>query len=109
MTNRPPIFRQFFVATGFIVAAASCLPWIIADARAATLEDELKRLLEEHPRIAAEHNALLAAKDGIGLARSQFLPVLSVNGDIGHETTDSRGPRTAEFGDLKARRLLGGL
>lgn len=81
------------------VAAASCAAMLCASAGAATLKDELSELLNTHPRLKAEKEAVAAAKSQIRSARSGFLPKLNLSGDFGREVIDtpSQSGTSAEY------------
>ena len=65
-----------------ILAAAVTLP---AVAPAQTLQQELKSVIGEHPRIRAAQAAAGAAGEGVTGAFAGFLPKVAVSGDYGRE------------------------
>ncbi len=56
--------------------------------QAATLEQDLSRLLNSHPRLQAETQTVRAAKAAIDQARSGYLPRLDADASYGYEDTD---------------------
>jgi adhesin transport system outer membrane protein len=66
------------------------LAWVLvcaqpAAAAAESLTDELQGLLETHPEIQAKTKAVNSAEQGIGVARSAYLPTVKVNNSTGPE------------------------
>ncbi|MFT6556760.1 TolC family outer membrane protein [Sneathiella sp.] len=61
-----------------------------SDAIADSLQEDLKYLLENHPKLTAGKQNIVSAEKGIDAAYSGFLPKVSINGDAGWETTDNR-------------------
>ncbi len=53
-----------------------------------TLQEELRRLVAEHPRLKAEDNNVKAAKEGVRGAFANFLPKAGVTGNVGPERVD---------------------
>ena len=72
-----------------------------ASAPARTLGEEMEFMIESSPRLHAASRALRAARDEIGVARSSFLPQVSVSGDLGPEYVDS--PPNGESTELTRR------
>lgn len=56
---------------------------------AQTFEEELARVLAEHPRISAAEQSFKASEEGIDEARAAFLPRVTFSGDTGYEYIDS--------------------
>lgn len=65
-------------------------------ASAQSFEDELARVLSEHPRIRAAEQSLRAAEEGIDGARAAFLPRVTFSGDTGYEFIDSPDRRSIQ-------------
>ena len=63
---------------------------------AQSFEDELERVLSEHPRIRAAEQSLRAAEEGIDGARAAFLPRVTFSGDTGYEHIDSPDRRSIQ-------------
>ncbi|MCH8113099.1 MAG: TolC family protein, partial [Proteobacteria bacterium] len=57
-------------------------------AQGQTLQEELRRLVAEHPRLKAEDNNVKAAKEGVRSAFANFLPKAGVTGNVGPERVD---------------------
>jgi len=56
---------------------------------ASTLEEELAFLLDTHPQLNVSRQGVVSAESGIDAANSGFLPVVTLNGDMGWEKTDN--------------------
>ncbi len=65
-------------------------------ASAATLREELTRLLAEHPRLRAEKHRVASADQQVRRAFAAFLPKLSFAGDAGPEYIDAAGAEQSE-------------
>jgi adhesin transport system outer membrane protein len=65
---------------------------------AAALDEELRYLLQTHPRIKARRSEVAAAAAAIREARAGWLPSVSLSGDAGYNIVDSPG-RRATAGD----------
>jgi len=70
------------------VIASAALAWP-ALAPAQTLQQELKSLLSEHPRIKAAEAAASRDAEGVTSAFSGFLPKVALTGDYGREVIDT--------------------
>lgn len=79
-------------------AVSMSLALASAPADAASLKDELERLLETHPRIAAERSLRDQAQASVEEARGNFLPTVAVNATAGPERVSSG--TTRESGDV---------
>lgn len=75
------------------VGALSVFSLVPLSAGAVTLQDELKGLLANHPRLAAERSVVKSADARIDEAYAGFLPTVGLSGDAGHE--DIEKPATA--------------
>lgn len=56
---------------------------------AQSFEEELARVLAEHPRIRAAEQSFKASEEGIDEARAAFLPKVTFSGDTGYEYINS--------------------
>ena len=67
------------------------LAWMVTPsyATAQSLSDELRDLAVTHPQIHAKAQSVNAAEQGIGVAKSLYLPQARLSGDTGPEYTDS--------------------
>ncbi|MBO6824862.1 MAG: TolC family outer membrane protein [Sneathiella sp.] len=72
-----------------LLAGASMAVISSSSAFAGPLEEELAFLLETHPQLNISRQGIIAADSGIDAANSGFLPVVSLNGDLGWEHTDN--------------------
>ncbi len=70
---------------------------------AGSLRDELKDMLQNHPRLAAELNVLDSSKARIDEAHAGFLPTVTLSGDAGHEHIDT--PARTETSDLSRSKI----
>ena len=76
-------------------------------ASAQSFEDELQRVLVEHPRIRAAEQSLKATEEGVGEARAAFLPKVTLSGDTGYEYIDSPDRRETGGGPSSLPRTKG--
>jgi adhesin transport system outer membrane protein len=63
---------------------------------ASTLEDEMRDLVANHPRIQARIKVVNSAEEGIRAARAGYLPSVKFTGDQGHEYVDSPDRRSTQ-------------
>ena len=63
---------------------------------AQSFEDELERVLSQHPRLRAAEQSLRASEEGIDAARAAFLPTVTFSGDAGYEYVDSPDRRETQ-------------
>lgn len=63
---------------------------------AATLDEEMRDLVTNHPQIQAKQKGVNSAEEGIRNARSGYLPTVKLNGDQGHEYIDSPDRRAIQ-------------
>ncbi len=63
-------------------------------AGATTLESEINGLLDNHPQIRAANQSVKSAEEGVGVARSGYLPQVRLNGDVGPQRVNSSDRRT---------------
>lgn len=68
---------------------AAALICVQSAARAEGLPDELQGLLGTHPQIQAKTASVASAEDGIGIARSGYLPTVKVDNSSGQQYDDS--------------------
>ncbi len=87
----PAVLGAFLVATG-------------SPAIAQTLDEELLRLIKEHPRLQVAKKEQAVSDERISQARSVFLPSLQLLGDIGREYTNSPLTRGTADRTLNATR-----
>lgn len=78
-------------------------------ALAQSFEDELQRVLSEHPRIRAAEQSLKATEEGVDEARAAFLPTVTFSGDTGYEYIDSPDRRETGGGPSSLPRTKGTL
>lgn len=82
---------------------AACLPVVFcAQVQAMPLQDELLRVLSDHPLIRANRHATDAAQERVGAAQAAAMPRLVVNGDGGRESirsTSFKPSGTMELGN----------
>lgn len=76
-------------------------------AYAQSFEDELHRVLVEHPRIRAAEQSLKATEEGVGEARAAFLPTVTFSGDAGYEYINSPDRRETGGGPSSLPRTKG--
>jgi len=75
---------------GAIVSAtALAAAGLSGPASGASLDQELRHLLETHPRLEASRKAVTAADEGITEARSGYFPNVRFSGEAGPEYVDS--------------------
>ncbi len=74
-----------------------------SSASAVSLKEELKSLLANHPRLAAEASVVDSSKARIDEAHAGFLPTVSLSGDTGHEHIDT--PARTETSDLNRSKI----
>lgn len=87
------------------VGAFALVLSLAGGARAAVLmEDELRYLLESHPRIKADRETSLSAKEGIGESQAGFFPTVAATADAGPEYIDNPTERQDEQLDRVWRR-----
>lgn len=67
-----------------------------ASVGAQTLPDELRGLLDTHPRIQSKQNTVSASEEGVGVAYAGYLPTVRLTGEAGPEYVDSPTRRTTE-------------
>ena len=84
-----------------IVAAILALP---ATTYAQTLQQELKSLLSEHPRIRAAEAVSKREAEGVTSAFSGFLPKVALTGDYGREEIDNPTRRNTGLGTSELNR-----
>ena len=84
-----------------IVAAVLALP---ATTYAQTLQQELKSLLSEHPRIRAAEAVSKREAEGVTSAFSGFLPKVALTGDYGREEIANPTRRNAGLGTSELNR-----
>ena len=84
-----------------IVAAVLALP---ATTYAQTLQQELKSLLSEHPRIRAAEAVSKREAEGVTSAFSGFLPKVALTSDYGREEIDNPTRRNAGQGTSELNR-----
>ena len=84
-----------------IVAAVLALP---ATTYAQTLQQELKSLLSEHPRIRAAEAVSKREAEGVTSAFSGFLPKVALTSDYGREEIDNPTRRNAGLGTSELNR-----
>jgi adhesin transport system outer membrane protein len=63
---------------------------------ASTLEDEMRDLVANHPRIQAKLKGVNSSEEGIRAARAGYLPTVKFSGDQGHEYVDSPDRRATQ-------------
>ncbi|MBF0323572.1 TolC family protein [Magnetospirillum moscoviense] len=85
--------RSLLLASGAMVAV---LLAFAPASDAQTLLDELRTANENHPKLQSKRNAVGSSTEGIGVARSGYLPTVKVTGDSGPEYVDSPTRRTTE-------------
>lgn len=83
-----PVVRLALLA-GFVCGGAQAVV-------AQSFEEELERVLSEHPRIRAAEQSLRASEEGIDQARAAFLPTVTFSGDTGYEYIDSPDRRETQ-------------
>ena len=74
-----------------IVAFCAALVLTGGPAFAASLQDEIARLIETHPQLKGARDNIAAADEGIDSAFAAFLPSVDLSADLGREITDSAG------------------
>ncbi|MDJ0896112.1 MAG: TolC family protein [Alphaproteobacteria bacterium] len=89
----------FILVAALLVAPAPSL--------AITLADELRRIVDDNPQIKAEDERVGATDAEVDAAFSGFLPQLVLDGDIGHEVTNSRIRREVQGTDARFTRKFG--
>ncbi|OUR77356.1 hypothetical protein A9Q83_11715 [Alphaproteobacteria bacterium 46_93_T64] len=89
MIRRSVSVRNHLLSKTAIIAGAIAFLGLADIARAGTLEEELKFLLETHPQLDVGAQNVKTAKEGVDAAFSGFLPKVSINGDAGWEYTDN--------------------
>ena len=94
---RCAVMRLSRVAAG-VAAGVLFVGLLAGPADAASLADELRGLLTDHPRLASSSALLRSAKHGEEVATAPFYPKLTITGDAGYEHTDSPGTRAAAAG-----------
>ena len=75
-----------YIAFGFVLASP---------VSAESLVSALDVLLADHPRLQASGATVRSSEAGEGVAKGDFLPTLTVTGDVGGEQTDSPATRAA--------------
>lgn len=75
-----------------IAVALACLTPVMA--AAASLEEEMQGLIDNHPQIQSKTKAVNSAEEGIRAARSGYLPTVKMGSDEGYEYIDSPDRRT---------------
>lgn len=66
---------------------------LVMPSQAQTLDSEVRQLLESNPRVMAAVSQLEAAEQEVGVARSDYLPTVSLRGDVGPEYIDTPSSR----------------
>lgn len=91
---------------GLAVAALWLVPGLVAlgavdapSARAQTLQEELRLLVQTHPRIEEQRAILRRAQDSVVSARGGYLPTVSATGSFGWEMTSDNATRLANTDD----------
>ncbi len=74
---------------------------------AVTLAEELRRIVDDNPQIKAEDERVGQAEAEVDAAFSGFLPQLVLDGDFGHEVTNSRARRRVQGTDARFTRKFG--
>lgn len=77
-----------------VVVAAALVAWPVA-VSAQTLQQELKTLVTEHPRIRASSSSVLREGEGVNAAFAGFLPKVALSGDYGREVINSPARRAS--------------
>lgn len=72
-----------------LLLAGTALFASVQAASAASLENEISGLLESHPMIQAADKSVKSAEEGIGTARSGYLPTVKANSDYGPNFSSS--------------------
>jgi adhesin transport system outer membrane protein len=62
-------------------------------ASAATLEEELAGLMQDHPNIRAAYKTVESSRQGIKSAKSAYYPQVSISADVAHEVINSPSER----------------
>ena len=88
--NRPALLGKNGLAA--LLAAALVLGFSAAQSHAATLADTIQEALASHPRILASLETEQAARQQIKMQQAGFMPVVSVNSEVGRETTNGGSP-----------------
>ena len=91
----------FLVLSPFLALAIITLSF---PARGQTLQEELGRLVAEHPRLKAEDNNVKAAKEGVRGAFANFLPKAGVTGNVGPERIDKPERRSLGLDPIELTR-----
>jgi len=84
--------RIAYVLTAGVLGLTGVLP-----VSAATLEEELAGLLQDHPNIRAAYKTVESTRQGIKHAKSAYYPLISVSADVAQEVINS--PAEREQGD----------
>lgn len=79
------MLRRWLVVAALVAGASGGAPI----ATAATLNEELRQLAEQHPRIRANRELVGAANEGENRAFAGYLPTVTMQGDAGWEATSS--------------------
>ena len=79
------------VALAFALATTALTP-----ASAQTLQDELERLVQEHPQLKASRDAVEQARAGITAAAAGGLPNVTLTGDATYKKIDSPSTRAID-------------
>lgn len=105
MSSTP--FRKIVpIWLGACIVGLATLP---APLSAASLRDELRHLVDTHPRLDAARKAVDAAGEGIREAKSGYYPQVRLSGDVGPEVVDSPSRRSTEgetFSDTRRSSTL---
>jgi outer membrane protein, adhesin transport system len=79
-----------------VALAALCLCALAVPAQAQSVESmksTVQKALAGNPEVASRYHALMAASDGVAVAKGARLPRVDLSGDIGHESKSySTGP-----------------
>jgi len=80
--------RIAYVLTAGVLGLTGVLP-----VSAATLEEELAGLLQDHPNIRAAYKTVESTRQGIKHAKSAYYPLISVSADVAQEVINSPAER----------------
>jgi adhesin transport system outer membrane protein len=68
-----------------------------------SLETEISKLLENHPKLRAAQNKIAEAEEGINRRFADFLPKVNVTGDYGRQVTDNPPLRSTNRSPLATK------
>ena len=92
-----------FKKTASLGALIGALILAAPGAQAEPLEKELQGLLLDHPQIRAAGKGVEAARETVNSTASEFLPTVTLEGDLGPEYIDNPTSRGREDGDAWVR------